>query len=120
MSENVLILSFLKKESNIKRTFNVPNLIDRAPWYSGAVPVGKSGVGQLPNITGVFTGDRIALSFATSGAFYNTTSVTRGNPSGSDANSAAVGFDASRSSPIYSNTDRVIPAFATCLYCIRY
>ena len=26
MSENVLILYFLKKESNIKRTFNVPNI----------------------------------------------------------------------------------------------
>lgn len=103
-----------------KTTFNLPNLVDRAPWYSGTVPVGRLGNGHLPNITGVFTGDRIALSFTTSGAFYNTTSVARGNPGGSDRNTAAVGFDASHSSQVYSNVDRVIPAFATCLYCIRY
>ena len=101
-------------------TFNLPNLVDRAPWYSGKLSVGQLGNGHLPNITGVFTGDRIALGFTTSGAFYNTTSVARGNPSGSDANTAAVGFDASRSSQVYGNTDRVIPAYSTCLYCIRY
>ena len=101
-------------------TFNLPNLLDRAPWYSGSIPIGEIGNGSLPNITGVFTGDRIALSFKTSGAFYNTFSVVRGNPAGSEANDVAVGFDASRSSQVYSNVDRVIPAYATCLYCIRY
>lgn len=101
-------------------TFNLPNLADRDPWYSVALPVGQVGNGHVPNITGVFTGDRIALSFETSGAFYNTTSVRRGNPGGSDASTAAVGFDASRSSQVYSDVDRVIPAYATCLYCIRY
>ena len=35
MSENVLILSFLKKESNIKRTFNMPNFV------GGFIPTSK-------------------------------------------------------------------------------
>ena len=102
-------------------TFNVPNLIDRAPWYSGKVSVGNVGNGLVPNITGTFGKTQTINndSFAT-GAF---TLVNQGVQG--DANSGATSafswtFNASRSSSVYANVDRVIPAYATCLYCIRY
>lgn len=108
-------------------TFNLPNLIDRAPWYSGTVPVGKYGVGALPNIIGaiglVGNTNGVAIRTGTSGAFTvtgNTGGAYGGGGGRGPSEQGQLSFDASRSSAVYSNVDRIIPAHATCLYCIRY
>lgn len=106
-------------------TFNLPNLLDRAPLYSGNLSVGQFGNGILPNITGYVK--YIGASLGGNGCLgaFSNASFSNGTQSGvggglSNSHLIDMTFDASRSSPVYSNIDRVIPAFATCLYCIRY
>ena len=108
-------------------TFNIPNLIDRAPWYSGALPVGKYSNGNVPNISGTigYVGNTngVDVRTGTSGAFSVTSTGGGAYGGGGGRGGLEQGnfsFNASRSSQVYSNTDRVIPACATCLYCIRY
>ena len=102
-------------------TFNLPNMIDRAPWYSTR-PVGQYSNGGVPNITGNISGIRNLYNTGTtvSGAFSKTAlqnDITGNNLSQTAYN---LSFDASRSSPVYTNYDRVVPANASCLFCIRY
>ena len=106
-------------------TFNVPNYVDRAPWYSGSLSVGQIGNGVVPNVTGFvkYIGASL-VGNGCSGAFSNAyfSKGTQSGVGGGLDNSHLIDttFDASRSSSVYSNVDRVIPAYATCLYCIRY
>lgn len=112
-------------------TFNLPNLLDRAPWYSVSLSVGQIGNGLLPNIKGTVRGTNRTDTGETTngfknftGAFYNSGNLTDHvcyTAEGAVYQTNGLGFDASKSNAIYqSNIDRVIPAYATCLYCIRY
>ena len=106
-------------------TFNVPNFVERAPWYSGSLSVGQIGNGVVPNVTGFIKYIGASMgSNSCSGAFSNASfsNGTQSGVGGGLGNSHLVDttFDASRSSPVYKNIDRVIPAYATCLFCIRY
>ena len=94
-------------------------MIDREPWYSGTVSVGKLGNGFVPNLTGDFYGLQYPKQNP-SGVFGTTYLPNLSKATNADSGGAGVSFDASRSSPVYANVDRVIPAYATCLYCIRY
>lgn len=99
-------------------TFNLPNMLDYAPWYSSR-PVGQYSKGGLPNITGTFgslnTSKTYSGAFADAGKaflaryYYDTNDFGR-----------IVSFNASRSSSVYTNYDRIVPANATCLFCIKY
>ena len=106
-------------------TFNVPNYVERVPWHSGTLSVGKFGNGNVPNVSGFIKYIGAALGDnGCSGAFSNA-SFSNGTQSGvggglNKSHLIDTTFDASRSSPAYSNVDRVIPAYATCLFCIRY
>lgn len=108
-------------------TFNVPNLVDRVPLYSGSVPVGKYSNGNVPNISGgiglVGNTNGVAIKTGTSGAFTvasNVGGAYGGGGGRGPAEQGTLSFNASRSSSIYTSIDRVIPACATCLFCIRY
>lgn len=100
-------------------TFNLPNMLDYGPWYSGVFAVGKYSNGGLPNITGTFgslnTSKTYSGAFADAGQaflaryYYDTNAYGR-----------IVSFDASRSSNVYGSAARIIPAFASCLFCIKY
>ena len=103
-------------------TFNVPNFVEHIPWYSGNISVGKAGKGHLPNITGGISQFISADPSTASGAFSikklsSTSQVIVGV---NNQPKYTMNFDASRSSSVYTNTDRVVPAYKTCLYCIRY
>ena len=88
-------------------TFGLPDFRDRAIW--GSNQFGYIGAG-LPNITGTF-GDIIqSVGSGASGAFnwYSTNSQTNAN-SGILQPLYNVDFYASRSNPIYGNSDTVQP-----------
>ena len=103
-------------------TFNVPNLVAHVPWMAETQLAGGIGRGYLPNITGSFapTGLNV-IDNQPSGAFYHIdTNITDYKAETRQGYGVVFGFDASRSSPIYVNVDKVVPSYATCLYCIRY
>ena len=95
-------------------TFTLPNLIDR--FLEGSSAAGSYRDAGLPNIKGTVEGNY--NSSAPEGAFkevykgwgfQNSGTVSRGFT-----------FDASRSSPIYGNSDTVQPSALNCKFCIKY
>ena len=123
MSENVLILSFLKKESNINRTFNVPNFVDRYPVGFGSLGAVGTLLNQgLPNIKGTFFGGLASYLNYGNGAFFRdaTTTVSDNYGNGGQRGVNNFGFAASRSNGIYGASDRVQPFSSVVCFCIRY
>lgn len=121
MSENVLILSFLKKESNINRTFNLPNFVDR--FLRCATNVGTYINQGLPEISGAFnfpTG--WGGSMGASGAFTYASLGSAGNFAGGGAQgvTAQFTFSAKGSNSIYGASTDVMPSAATITAYIRY
>ncbi len=90
-------------------TFNLPNLIDRAPW-GGSTAGGYKEPG-LPNIEGTFTafgGNTSLVSEA-----FNIEGVNNDVPfSGSTWKTSHLSFSAARSNSIYGNSDTVQPPAA--------
>ena len=116
MSENVLILSFLKKESNINRTFNVPNFTNRIPQGSGSRgTVGTYLSESLPNISGQFD----SYSAKATGAF-KALNALMGNLNAQVPYLYAKEFDASLSSEVYKDNAPVQPAATVVNFCIKY
>lgn len=101
-------------------TFNLPNLFDKAPWWTSAGEAGATGDGGLPNLTGTF-----ANSWATtfgifeqlSGVFtvntkpgYLPAGLSRGSASTNPA--SKVDFNAHTQKTAYSRNDnKVIPSY---------
>ena len=106
-----------------KATFNVPNFIEHVPYYSGSVSVGTRGDGYVPNITGSINEFLTASNspFAT-GAFTITRlpTVTQNITSVPNQIRFLMNFNASNVSSVYADINQVVPAFAACLFCIRY
>lgn len=97
--------------------FNVPNLVDK--FIEGSTTSGEEKEAGLPNITGTFYHDTNATS-SLSGAF----SYTRGSfinlqNDAVNKNSGYVSFDASKSNPIYGNSNTVQPPALTMVYIIK-
>ena len=101
----------------VKPTFNLPNCTDYNPWQSGILNVGTKGLGNIPNITGRIGYILHDVATAT-GAFYSSDVYTL--PGGGTLSAGITFIDASRSSPVYSNVTRVVPAFICIKYCIKY
>ena len=99
-------------------TFNLPNMLDYGPWYSTR-PVGQYSKGGVPNITGTI-GSINSHGFVANGVFGQEGNGYVTNPGGGTGDWRNVSFNASRSSSVYTNYDRVVPANATCLFCIKY
>lgn len=98
--------------------FNVPNLVDK--FIQGSTASGEEKEAGLPNITGTFYHDPNVTS-TLSGAFF---SYKRGNSrnlqnDAANASSGYVSFDASKSNPIYGNSDTVQPPALTMVYIIK-
>ena len=106
-------------------TFNLPNLTDR--FLQGSTTSGTVKNAGLPNITGVLSnnvGNYVSAWGGYQGALFDGNSLKAHDPV-ADLNSSLnkpknFGFDASRSSSIYGNSNTVQPPALTCLICIKY
>ena len=107
-------------------TFNLPNLTDR--FLQGSTTSGTVKNAGLPNITGVLTND-IGNSVFAWGGYQG--ALFDGNYKQQVRDPIAYlddfrnkpenfGFNASRSSSIYGNSNTVQPPALTCLICIKY
>lgn len=100
-------------------TFNLPNLTNRFLEGNGR---GYLEAG-LPNITGTtkIVGDQGIRNADPQGAFYTGGSIGSGIPTRySSFEGFRIGFNASRSSSIYGNSNTVQPATCKCYFCIKY
>lgn len=104
-------------------TFNVPNLNYCIPmWRNDGNAIGQYWAGTVPNI---FGGIHDALSQTADGVFFKNSGTYKTN-AGTSLTSAAwfsyIGFDASRSSPVYdnNNTGQVYAANLKMYMCIKY
>ena len=103
-------------------TFAVPNLTDR--FIQGGANVGEYVEAGLPNIEGKL----VSLNAGTSnfqdtkfvnGAFSANTKWNALSGNGNMDSYGEVSFDASRSNPIYGNSDTVQPPSVVLLYIIK-
>ena len=99
-----------------KRTFNLPNLDGRAPWYDSTATIGGISNGGLPNITGVAN---IQNNIGSTGAFYAGSSTNTAAAYG-QASKNTLNFDASRSSSVYDSGTTVRPAAVYTNWCIKF
>ena len=105
-------------------TFALPNLEGR--FLEGTTDLSKVGnyiEAGLPNITGYFYGrsDWTWRTLGTNGAFYAGPSFNRNDSTASGGHSyESCAFDASRSSPIYGETDMVQPPALLMVPCIKF
>ena len=83
-------------------------------------PLGYHGFGYLPNITGYYNGIWGGNKTTTNGALTYTYTGTSGLGSNVYQVRGNLSFDAQNSNQIYTNVDRVIPAFISQLYVIKY
>ena len=94
-------------------TFNLPNLVNR--FVEGSNASGQYINAGLPNITG---GHGAWNYNVTEGAFYGRSDLSENIRSGAWT-STGVGFDASRSNPIYGRSDTVQPESLKLQYYIK-
>lgn len=106
-------------------TFNLPNFTDRVPTQTTLVNIGEMYNGRIPEISGGFGVHPYGGTISgTWGAFnhgisQNSTGIDSGWRGAYDR--GAADFYASRSSPIYQDTDIVQPAgVAVCGWIIKY
>ena len=98
-------------------TFNLPDFNQAERFAQGSTVAGTVKAAGLPNITGTFDGNTDDTSSQKKGAFYDTNIHFRG-PNGND-DGGVVGFDASKSNPIYGASDTVQPHALTMRYIIK-
>ena len=101
--------------------FNVPNLVDK--FIQGSTTSGTEMDAGLPNITGSFVPGSVPENHANyvKGAFYgmpDTDKMTSNSITATDPD-YGYGFDASKSNPIYGNSDTVQPPALTMVYIIK-
>ena len=94
-------------------TFNLPNLVNR--FVEGSNASGQYINAGLPNITGAHGAWNYNV---TEGAFYGRSDLSENIKSGGWS-SSGVGFDASRSNPIYGRSDTVQPDALMMQYYIK-
>lgn len=84
-------------------SFEIPDLSGRQPVYENGATIGATTNGQAPNITGSFGSHNGSLVGGT-GAFYSQGTMSSAGLSGVGSFPTPMGFDASRSSAVYSDT----------------
>ena len=99
-------------EGDGSTTFALPNLRDK--FAQGSATVGTYKSAGLPNITGSVD----CFNSGYSGAFSYQKSA--GHYGSSGTNHAIINFNASKSNPIYGNSETVQPPALTLLPCIKY
>lgn len=109
-------------------TFTLPDLIERTTWGVESSNVGLTRDAGLPNITGHYNArdlndsDPYNWDVETAGAlWYDESARVWSTPkdNGGDEAQHGISFDASRSNPIYGNSDTVQPPAVCVLYIIK-
>lgn len=111
--------------------FNLPNLLRCVPWMETDHLAAGSSVGALPNITGTYDGliyipayrsDNISMTGTGALTGHTGLGVTGhvASDQGSDREYYQLTFNAGNSNSIYTNTDRVVPAYQQMNYIIKY
>ena len=111
-----------------KRTFNLPDLKDRCPWWDGtSSSAGATGTGSLPKIYGEFTASRRngIWSYGENPSGCLSTSHTQSwglSGGGGNATEQRFIFNAANSSGSYNRTDnKVTPVYLKIRgWCIKY
>lgn len=107
-------------------TFNLPDCDGQLPIYDSAKTIGTATNGTAPNIVGEYFPLNMGFPNGTygTGALYESGNGTRkhvGQSSNNYNNTKTIGFDASRSSAIYTNgATKITPAGIYTLWCIKY
>lgn len=93
----------------------------RGRFLEGAATAGTVKEAGLPNITGSFGYLRAVIdySYEVSGAFYDNGIIKKHDDGNYWTTGRGVGFDASRSSMVYGNSDTVQPPSVTVRYLIK-
>ena len=118
------VLGTLYGDGDGKTTFNLPDLIDRVAWGATSSSVGGYLEAGLPNLVGrTYTNMMMKDTFVyeeDGSVFYqgDTRSAER-SKSGGGVTGSYLGFDASRSSSIYGNSETVQPPAVKLLPCIH-
>ena len=98
-------------------TFGLPDLVDR--FVQGSDVPGQKILAGLPNVVGVVGPIDDGSSLNISGSFYHAGAYSYDASSTATGNGWKLGFDASRSNPVYGASDTVQPPALTLLPCIR-
>lgn len=102
---------------NVNNTVRLPKITGILEGTTDVTTLGDLIEAGLPNITGGFSSAAAIYPEYVSGAFVSRTDVTgQGEPAGSITGN--VGFNASKSNPIYGNSDTVQPQTIKALYYI--
>lgn len=102
---------------SVNNTVRLPKITGIIEGTTDLTALGDLVEAGLPNITGSFTNENNGTVGAT-GAFYKTSGDRKDGRSGSDNYNDWYYFDASRSNPIYGNSDTVQPQTIKVLYYI--
>jgi hypothetical protein len=102
----------------------LPTLVNGTLWGADSGTIGQSLAAGLPNITGNFNGNQLidddAAAVAEFNGAFKSGDISRVSMSGSsDKSQMGIGFDASRSNPIYGNSDTVQPPAIRVSWCIQ-
>lgn len=105
--------------------FNVPNLVDK--FIQGSTTSGTEKEAGLPNIKGnaklyIAAVGTAGVAYANGAMYgYEQKALPKGTKSGEETGTTnnMVGFDASKSNPIYGNSDTVQPPALTMVYIIK-
>lgn len=100
---------------NDNKTLRLPKISDILQGTTDMSALGSLVQAGLPNITGKFNKDWVVTA---DGCFYHTTGPSNGSNDGDDGDTNYIGFDASRSSSIYGNSNTVQPQTIKVLYYI--
>lgn len=110
------------------RTFNLPDLNGRVPWYDSTATIGTTSNGGLPNLYGTTRYSANGSNNYFGGWVQNTgvfTADTTESTSGMGGGSSHRGakrliFDASRVSSVYDSGTTVRPAVVYTNWCIKF
>lgn len=102
-----------------KKTVRLPKVTGIIEGTTDLSALGDLIEAGLPNITGGFNGNELwDGNFYTTGCFTQNSGVSRQTGGGGDSSQPGIGFDASRSNPIYGKSNTVQPQTIKVLYYI--
>ena len=115
-----MIYAYLRVSSSHQDEQNQRQGVDHIPWMTSVLgDIGTSGDGKLPNIVGDLNGLQYPAPEYLTGPFTYAGKVGQKAPN-ADPSGSAVNFNAGNVSNIYTDVDKVYPAYIVMQWCIKY